>query len=111
MKLLRERSGMTQEDIAIRLDTTKGSISNWEANPQNLSIIKLKQYLDVVGGTLSDFEKKGKGTTMKISVNTDMIQFRTDFMNTMDKLKNSRAKQGNSLTLDTAFETAMTDLK
>ena len=111
LKILRERSGMTQEDIAIRLGTTKGSISNWEANPQNLSIIKLKQYLDVVGGTLSDFEKKGKGTTMKISVNTDMIQFRTDLMNTMDKLKNSRAKQGNSLTLDTVFETAMTDLK
>ena len=111
LKLLRERSGMTQEDIAIRLGTTKGSISNWEANPQNLSIIKLKQYLDVVGGTLSDFEKKGKGTTMKISVNTDMIQFRTDLMNTMDKLKNSRAKQGNSLMLDTAFETAMTNLK
>lgn len=60
LKLLRERSGMTQEDIAIRLGTTKGSISNWEANPQNLSIIKLKQYLDVVGGTLSDFEKKRK---------------------------------------------------
>ncbi|MCU5754553.1 helix-turn-helix domain-containing protein [Lactococcus lactis] len=58
LKLLRERSGMTQEDIAIRLGTTKGSISNWEANPQNLSIIKLKQYLDVVGGHYPTLKKR-----------------------------------------------------
>ncbi|MDG6163307.1 dynamin family protein [Lactococcus formosensis] len=111
LKVLRERSGMTQEDIANKLGTTKGSISNWEANPQNLSIDKLNQYLEIVGAKLSDFEEKEKGKTMKIDVNTDIIKFRSDLITTIKELNNSKADQGSSVPLDTVFETTMTDLE
>lgn len=111
LKSLRERSGMTQEDIAIKLGTTKGSISNWEANPKNISIEKLNKYLAIVGGKLSDFEKKEKGKSMKINVNKDMIRFRSDLMKGFKKLNDTKYEQDSSVSVDTVFDSTMFDLK
>lgn len=114
LKTLRERAGMTQEDIAEKIGTTKGSISNWEANPQNLSIDKLNQYLEIVGGKLSDFEQKEQVKPMRVAVNTDMLKFRNDLINTVSQLNlsnTSKASNNDSLEANLLYSTTMKDLR
>lgn len=89
---LRERIGKTQQQVADELDTSKATISNWEAEPEKLSLEKLRQYLLVVGASLSDFslEEDKNGNSIIIKPNRELFILRKKLENglkTLEKLK------------------------
>lgn len=90
---LRERLNMTQQELADKLNTTKGTISNWENRPGNVSFEKLLEYLDAVGASISDFDKnRMEYINMNINVNSELLALRNDVSNAISEINDYSLK-------------------
>lgn len=57
-KLLKEyrlKSGLTQQELAIRIGDTQSSISKWERGEKRLDIVQLRDFCKAVGIKMLDF--------------------------------------------------------
>ena len=52
LRLAREEAGLTQEDIALKLNTKKSAISKIENHAENVTLSTLRKYAEVVGKTI-----------------------------------------------------------
>ena len=78
---LRERNGMSQEELAERLDVSRQTISNWENDKVKIDIIKAKQLCDIFQISIEEFCKD------EISVETAISPQTT--ANTEEKAQNT----------------------
>ena len=46
---VREEAGLTQDDMALKLNTKKSAISRIENNAENVTLSTLRDYAEVVG--------------------------------------------------------------
>ena len=60
LKDMRQRKGLTQEELADRCELTKGYISQLENDLTSPSIATLIELLNALGSSLSDFFKEEK---------------------------------------------------
>ncbi|MFK4844150.1 MULTISPECIES: dynamin family protein [Lactococcus] len=114
LKNFRERLNMTQQEMADRIGVSKASISNWEASPENLTLDKLQQYLNVVGLKVSDFEEQKEGKKLKIKVNKDTLTFRSELQTAFNKLEKAKieiTKGDETSIFNTIYSQTMNDLK
>ncbi|RZQ57410.1 dynamin family protein [Weissella paramesenteroides] len=114
IRKLRERINMTQDEMAQKLGTTKASISNWEASPQNLSIEKMEKYLDIVGATLGDLKKEGCVMPLYSKANKDMINFRNELQKTLlelEQLEVDKSEKGTLSEFNTKRYSLINDLR
>jgi transcriptional regulator with XRE-family HTH domain len=58
IKHYRERAGMTQEDLAQRLDITNSAVSLIESDKRGVSIDKAKKLSAILGVTLDELVKE-----------------------------------------------------
>ncbi len=49
IKDLRENKGMTQEELAIKLKTTKSAVSRLENHTENIRLVTLERIADIFG--------------------------------------------------------------
>jgi len=53
LREVRERAGMTQAELADRLETTQSTVSKIETGERRLDLIELRQFTDAVGADLA----------------------------------------------------------
>lgn len=73
LKALRKRKGITQEELATRLNIVRQTVSKWEKGlsvPDSELLIKLAEILEVPVSQLlgSKILRKGEGTYQKIDI-------------------------------------------
>ena len=49
LRQAREEAGLTQDDMALKLNTKKSAISRIENNAENVTLSTLREYAEVVG--------------------------------------------------------------
>ena len=52
LRQAREEAGLTQEDIALKLNTNKSAISKIENHAEKVTLSTLRKYAEVVGKTI-----------------------------------------------------------
>ncbi len=52
LRQAREEAGLTQEDMALKLNTKKSAISKIENHAENVTLSTLRKYAEVVGKTI-----------------------------------------------------------
>lgn len=54
MKNARKKSGLTQEDVALKMNTTKQQISKYENGIQEMTILKFTQYCKIINASADE---------------------------------------------------------
>ncbi|MCT2911149.1 dynamin family protein [Weissella confusa] len=113
LSYLRNKSGLTQQEVADRLSTSKATISNWEANPQNVTLEKLAQYLAVVGGSLGDLEVKSMTKIVDVNGNEELLKFQKEIQEAIKKVDVEKANVGEDTTsyFEQVYTSTIGDLK
>lgn len=62
LRQVRVEAGLTQKQLAERLDTPHSRISDYERGVRRLDLIQLRQYCEAVGLTLCDFVSRFEDT-------------------------------------------------
>lgn len=55
LRKVRKEAGLTQVELAKRLDVLQCEISNYERGEKRLDIVELTQVIDAIGITLNEF--------------------------------------------------------
>jgi transcriptional regulator with XRE-family HTH domain len=58
LKAARKRKGMTQEQVANRLNVTKMAISHWERGDRSMYAADLLRFCDAVGADVNEIIKE-----------------------------------------------------
>jgi DNA-binding transcriptional regulator YiaG len=58
LKQIRKDAGMTQDDLAERLDTSQSRITDYERGVRRLDMVELRQICEAVGTTLPEFVRR-----------------------------------------------------
>jgi len=55
LRAAREQSGLTQEDVALKLDTTQSFVSKCERGERRLDVVELRAWCSALGINMQDF--------------------------------------------------------
>lgn len=54
LKQLRESAGLSQEDVAMRMNVSRISVSRWENGRRDIAFLDLLRYVNSVGGSVAE---------------------------------------------------------
>lgn len=86
---LREKNGLSQEELAEKLEVSRQTISNWENDKVKIDIVKAKQLCDILHISIEDFcsDEKVFQDNQEKSVNAENIEETTKPNTLCDKRK------------------------
>lgn len=58
LRTVREESGLTQEDVALRLGKPQSFVSKYESGERRLDVLELKHVCDAMGTSLVSFVRR-----------------------------------------------------